>query len=419
MATACSDDAVTSTSESPRPTPGTAAVTTPPPTTTTLATTIATTTTTTAPTTTTTDVIRTALISTLPDGPCLGLGEPPDYGAAEVTFQVARRLYAATPDGVNVRCLVELPGDQASVLFPPLLEWGEAADRLLVGEHAYLASGEVATGFETLLPIHWTKPTGTSVLAVEDNKLVKRKVETGAVTDVTFLARHDAAIYHPAGTEILSIGEDSDGNYGIFLASNTGGNVRHIVDGTGAVLTELAFLYDGFTLYFIAVHDDGVSHLHEWSFFTPDEVADDDGISELYETAGFLHGLQLSPWDFVWVANEACDVDGDAKLVLPDFLTLPASLEGVPAEAVGWLPDGRLAVNTFPVACDLPGDLWIVDFSFAADGRPTATLLYSGAEEAAATGRDIQVVGVANAATRSPSPEPPPPIGDINLEAEA
>ena len=92
---------------------------------------------------------------------------------------------------------------------------------------------------------------------------------------------------------------------------------------------------------------------------------------------------------------------------------------GLPAEAVGWLPADGLAVLTFPQECDQPGDLWVVDFRLRQNGPSTATLLYSGSEEAAATGLDIQAVGVASAATRSPAPEPPPPIGDIDRDAEA
>lgn len=377
---------------------------------------------TTVQTTTTTDVVRTALITSLPDGGCTGLGAPPDFEDAEVTFQVGRRLYAATPDGGNVRCLLEIPEDEVSVLLPPRLEWGGAADRLIVGDHAYLASGEVPTDVATFTRLRWTKPTGTSVLAVEEGRLLKRSVETGAVSDVTFLARHDLAVYHPAGTEILSVGQDTTGDYGIYLASNRGTNVRQLVDGTGAIVTELALLHDGRTLYFIAVHD-GLTHLHELILtppnVPPDGPSPEDGALQLHETSAELRGLELSPWDLWWAANQACGVDEDPGIVLREVLSLPAELEGVPAEAVGWLPADRLAVVTFPEACGLPGDLWIVDFGFVSGSSPTATLLYSGSEEAAATGLGIQAVGVANATTRSPAPEPPPPIGGIEFREPA
>ena len=270
LAAACSDDTATTTRPTTTTTTAPPVTTTPDTTTTTATTTTASATT--APATTTTQPVRTALITSLPDGPCTGLGEPPAFGDADVTFQVGQRLYAASADGQAVRCLLEIPEDEASVLFPPELRWGEAADRLILGEHAYLASGEFITGFPAFSTLRWTKPTGTSVLAIEGERLLKGSIQTGAAKDVTFLARHDLAVYHPAGVEILSVGENAAGDYGIFLASNTGTNVRQVVDGTGATVTELGFLYDGFTLYFIAVHDDGTSHLHEFALFLPDDV---------------------------------------------------------------------------------------------------------------------------------------------------
>lgn len=373
---------------------------------------VAPTTTTSAPSTTTTTIVEsTALIAELPTGPCDGPGDVPGPFGGEISFIVGANLYVADPDTGAVRCVAEVVPELGTAQFPPRLEWGAQADRLLV-ENVVFAGEERRTSAAALYePVHFTRPSGSSIIWVEDGRLLKQTIAGGAVQDISFLESHDAVEYHPSGLEIVTSGTGTDGVYGVYIASNQGTDPSRIVNGTDVSVTEFGWTSDGFVLYFIADHGD-ITHLH--SVFPADPgVTDEEGFFEETASEAGLFGLVVSPWDYVWAVTSPCTADQDSRVETSFGLDpLPAEFDGVSTIARGWLPDGRLVVTTHPVSCDEPGDLWVVDYF--AGSRPEATLVYSGVEVSAATGLDIQAVGVSTAATRAVHPDPPPPLGDFD-----
>ncbi|NNF68851.1 MAG: hypothetical protein HKN01_03700 [Acidimicrobiia bacterium] len=370
--------------------------------------------TTTAPTTsttTTTVVASTALIVEVPGGPCEGIGDAPGPFGGEISFIVGANLFVADPDTGDIQCVAEVVPELGTAMFPPRLEWGAGADRLLVENVIFTADGRRESAGALYEPVHFTRPSGSSTIWVEDGRLLKQPITGGEVSDISFLDSHDAVTYHPSGLEIVTSGMGTDGVYGVYVASNQGTDPSRIVNGTDVEVTEFAWTSDGFVLYFIADHGD-VTHLHS-TFPADPGVTDEGGFFEETASEAGLFGLVVSQWDYVWAVTSPCTADQDATVaVSPGLDPLPSEFDGVSVVARGWLPEGRLVVTTHPVSCDEPGDLWIVDYYTA--GAPETTLVYSGTEVSARTGLGIQAVGVSTAATRAPHPDPPPPLGDFD-----
>jgi hypothetical protein len=107
------------------------------------------------------------------------------------------------------RCLLDGVGSGTA------LRWNGPADKLILPEGRVLTSGrpaELARGRPVSMA--WSYPTGTAVLEVDqDGHLLRIPSGGGNPLDITFLAHHDAAIYHPAGTHVVSSGRSGDGTY--------------------------------------------------------------------------------------------------------------------------------------------------------------------------------------------------------------
>lgn len=390
VAAACSDTAATTSTEPP-----VSATTTTVPSTTTQATT-----TTVAATTTTTPVPTTmpGFVTALSPEPCLGIGEAPLFGDWEITFVAQGALYAVGSDGGEARCLLQADDLPQA--------WGAAGDRLLTGGGEDIDAGAVTADGDLPLAVpasrfesaSWTRPTGTSVVGIDDdNRLIKYPIDGGPPVDLSFLARHDEVVYHPAGTHVMVVGEAANGDYGIWQATNIGTQPELLVAGVTAMVFEPVVSHDGLFLYFLADHGDG-SHMHE--VFLVEGATNEFDSSIAFETERPLSDLVVSPWsgDAV-VAEGVCGIDLHTVVAWSHEVILP-EMESKP---IGFLPDspGSLLIAAWPDGCraDVGPDLYLVELF--EDSEPT--LVVQGVSQFALPG------------VRSPLPEAPPPPGNFDF----
>jgi hypothetical protein len=337
---------------------------------------------------TSTGPTTTTLAAIGPVSGCEGLGPAPAGG--EVTYLSDQRLFAVVPGG-SPRCLLGVPPGAAAPA------WGGKADRVLLApEGAQVGDKTVLLGLlnreETA---EWSQPTGTSVLILREGKLTKRRIDTGAFHDISFLHRHDEAVYHPAGLHIVSVGTDLSDRYGVFLASNEGKDVREVAVAETANELVSPSWGSGSTLFFGAEHAGNPPgdryHIH----YRPN----DPGPLFKIPVDGPVARVIASPFDDLVTAETGpCPGRGTRTVDLgqvtsftddvPDVPVVTVDVGAAETEPVGWLPGGRLVVLGRP-RCELPGTLWIVPVSPAGPPEHVADK-------------------VASAAVRVPLPEPGP-----------
>lgn len=317
------------------------------------------------------------------------MGEPCDLGTTpadgEITVVVDGRLYGVAPETGQARCLVD--GVDSTDI-----SWGPQGDRLRIGDLVVSPEGAItlppAAGYE------WTAPTGMSVMLIEADRLSKAAVDGTATADITFLDVTDDAVYHPGGTRVLAIGTDDSGQYGMFMASNTGTDPTLLAFDEGAVLSEPGWTGAGEPV-FVAAHEDGPWHIHK-------VVVTEDGFLDgpILEEGGFaLDMLMASAHDPLLIgyrrseaAGQGCLADGRTTVIGVD---LPAPLSELTSEPSGWLPRERLVVLSYPGGCGNPADLWLFSAGFCPGSVYGASLIATSVDGAAA---------------RTIAPEPPPVI---------
>jgi hypothetical protein len=251
---------------------------------------------------------------TAPAADC-DLGTVPAGG--EITYVEADRLYGVTGDGKMRRCLAS---DAAGTP-----QWNG------IGTRVFFEAGLVLS-----------RPEGKSVLRIDAGRLFKRSVDGGDERNVSFLDRHDAVVYHPAGRHIASVGLNEN-RYGIYVATNEGEGRQLVTDAENASeLSNLQWTESG-ALAFSAFHD-GVRHVHRldlsnYELSTVDESVDD--VSDI--AASRFEGAGLA-----WAASTGskCSLAvnrGGRSIKVPEAIrnTRP----------VGWLPEGLIVVR----GCE-PGD---------------------------------------------------------------
>jgi len=183
---------------------------------------------------------------------CGGIGLPDQTGS--VTYVESGRLISYDPSASGPsrrRCLLEGVGAGSA------LRWNGAGDKVILPDGRV----DVGKGPSQLAPspssLSWSYPTGTAVLEVDGaGRLMRVPSGGGPPLDITFLGHHDDAVYHPAGTHIVSSGRGIDGTYGLWVATNRGQNVRLIARGeTATSMSRLTFTANH-QILFVADHGD-------------------------------------------------------------------------------------------------------------------------------------------------------------------
>jgi hypothetical protein len=285
--------------------------------------------------------------------------------SGEITHVEAGRLLSASGSGEE-RCLEDTVETTAAV------RWSATGDRLLTSENVIVGPTEhrpsgIAAGN---VDVSWSTPTGKALISIDPatDHLIWQSASSDETLDISFLARTDEAIYHPAGKGIAAVGMAEDGTYGVWLASNRGKHRQLItrIDDPSTPAAHLAFSSDGRTLYFIhrAVHS---------------LVLDGLLLTELGVEGGREDNLVLSPFETAWANTTGpCNPTGSVMANGVDLRTVPRSPFDDRSETlqpVGWLEGLRLVVAARSQGCDGPADVWVWDGSSA---NPTFTKVGAG-----------------------------------------
>ena len=323
-------------------------------------------------------------------------GDPPPADEVEITFVRDGYLLAADRDTWQLRCVAPFENQERMM-------WGPAGDRLLLDTTRVTADGAFAgvVGSEAL----FTRPTGRNLIWVEDGRLWKAATDGSSLREISFLGEHVAVAYHPAGVEIATVGIDDEGRYGVWISRNDGTEAQRVVTADEATITEVAFSESsGFFLSFIAEHEDGTSHLHEIALVDAQGLAvrNEFDASIALETNRSLSGLVANPWtDEIAVTEGTCaDPDGP-RARLPWGAEIPSSLPEMPTEVIAWLPGSELLLGAYPTGCDGIRELWVVG---TGEGVPTFAM------------PDLFARQVGTTAVRAALPDPPLPLGEIDLD---
>lgn len=344
-----------------------------------------------------------ALIMSLPDD-CSGIGRTRPEG--QISFLARKRLYLATGDG-EVRCAGDLSGADS-------IEWNGTGGRALLSgpDGSVLADRGIRTHVaEPAARVAFSRPTGSAILRLTEDHRRLEKTSLDRLTDVTdisFLRYTDAAVYHPAGTHIAVAGAADDGTYGIWLSDNLGREPKPIARGEsfrGAYdpdsprIVEMAWSHSGDALYFVADHGDE-HHVHALTFIEGDDALLEGLLETLATGPEPMTRLEVSEFTGrrrVAFARGSCEQGFTTTVV--ERRRDPGPLHEGPNSTVpvGWLPDGRLVLQSSLEPCSESSDLH----------------LWSGGS------MKLLVTDVSVAAIRARSPEPPDPPAPVGEQVVA
>jgi len=233
-------------------------------------------------------------------------------------------------------CLVE--HDNATTV----REWGGEADRVVVDNTVLVAgSSPIELGGDGQLVL--SRPKGTAVLRLTpDGKLLKREILGETWRDISFMAHHEFAAYHPAGHHVVSSGTNEEGGAELMIADNEGRDPRRLLTIEDANhVGNPTFTADGALLY-VADHEGHVDlhllNLGDDAFSTLATVTDPGGITDV-TASPFANG------GVAWTEGRCTATESPVLKVRPGTASL--SVAGTDAEhtrPVGWLPDGGLVL---------------------------------------------------------------------------
>lgn len=273
---------------------------------------------------------------------------PEPSSGTNITYMSEGRLYATTFGVAKPICLFgNLPRSG-----PMQLAWGPQAERVLIRpDRAILPSGTEIAPFELGTAVGWSRPEGKSILGVtSDGRLMKRRTIEAEAIDISFLSRHDEAVYLPAGRHIVSIGLDDKGNYGIFLATNVGKDVK-----------QLAMAEDARRIYSLEVSGNSI-------FFAADHGAHSDvhslgldfsDLQTLYTSGEKI--VSFSTAHALAVQIGSCEAGTKVVVAHADGQMDEAAglSEGSSVELVGWVGEGVLVLRSRPPGCAGGADLYV------------------------------------------------------------
>jgi hypothetical protein len=282
---------------------------------------------------------------------------PPE---GQITYFEDYELRAAEPTGEQETCLAAVNRRLARSVVSPV--WNARGDSVLLGNHALSPSGELTealTDRERDIP-QWSRPSGTSVVYLSDGRVMKRSSRGGDAIDISFLERHDAVTYHPSGTHIATSGEDDNGDFGLYLATNVGTEPQLLASGEAArFIVNLQFTEDGRYLYYSAQHGPREWHLHRLGI----------GRNAVLETLAVAHenfDYAVSPFKpkaVAWFVSGDCAAGETGSFeVRGQTLKLSVDQRSANVRPVGWLPSGELVVLASTTGCSTaqPGNVYVL-----------------------------------------------------------
>lgn len=136
----------------------------------------------------------------------------------DVSFVAGGKVYVARHDGTTAGCVLEADAVD--------LEWGPEADRLHLGDLRRFGRTETSVLDDDVESVAWSRPTGKSVVYIAQGRLMKVDAFGQEPYEISFLEDHDEVVYHPAGTHIAVTGTDSEGVYGLWLATTPARTIK-------------------------------------------------------------------------------------------------------------------------------------------------------------------------------------------------
>ncbi|HWC13440.1 MAG TPA: hypothetical protein VG929_02455 [Actinomycetota bacterium] len=227
---------------------------------------------------------------------------------------------------------------------------------------------------------------------------MKRSSYGGEPMNIGFLDRHDAVTYHPAGEHVATSGVAEDGTYGLYLATNIGGEPRLVARGEAArFITNLDFSEDGRWLYYTARHGARDWHLHRL-------LLGENAKLETLAKAEKNFQYTVSPFNadmLAWFVAGDCAAgqNGTFEVRLRGHSEGPEMRRGQRFDrrnihVVGWLRSAKLVVRAATTGCSTanPGDVYVLSTNEAP--------------------RLIHKENYGSVSVRIPMPPPPPPPGE-------
>ncbi len=238
-------------------------------------------------------------------------------------------------------------------------DWSPTGDRILADPSVAVGPTQSRrTGFEaTDASVSWSQPTGKAYIDVDPvtHRLMWHSAVNTDTLDISFLARTDEAIYHPAGKAIAAVGVDENGQYGVWLASNRGKNRTLItaIDDPTTQATGLSFSADGRTLYFVhrAVHALNLFGLFLNEIGTEGQFDANVTVSQVDDAVAWTTGPCDTTGSLVTRVNQ--NDPQDLRTIAGSPFATNSSL--IP---VGWLAGERLVIAARTTGCDGPADVW-------------------------------------------------------------
>lgn len=287
-------------------------------------------------------------------------------------------------------CLVDLGGATM------LAGWGGNGDRVAVDNAVVVDAAPPVEAFPDG-PLVLSRPTGTAVLRITpEGKLLKRELAGATTQDISFMARHEAAVYHPAGRSIVSSGINDEGGAELMIADNRGKDPRQLLTIEEAKRVHNPVFTKSGALLYTADHGDRWD-LHrlvigEDTFSTMGSVKAPGVIADVVASPFAVGGVAWTEGRCTATESPTLQAEQGGKR-----LTF-AGTDAERARPVGWLPDGGLVVIRAQ-SCQ-PGS------------AGTLGVVREGKLQAVAD-------NVASAAVRAVLPPPPAPPKSIPQQAPA
>ncbi len=279
-------------------------------------------------------------------------------------------------DAFAPACLFQLPssgiGSEPSSGIEKM-RWSPTGDRVLLGSSLVGSSTGISqSGFSKTADVNWSLPSGDSLVGIDQGKLVK-KFFGGEPFDVSFLATHLAAAYHPAGNRVVSSGIDLDEtnkqSLGIWIADDNGKNKKLIVShGDAIAVGEPMFNPTGEVIYFTAEHA-GLFQVHRYTTATSsldtlleggtsiDSLVVDQSTSDVDSLAVRVGSCRASTPTDVKIIDPQANDDSPRGTSIRDNV---AALREKWLTPIGWLPNHVLAVMARGEGCEGAGAIWLI-----------------------------------------------------------
>jgi hypothetical protein len=282
---------------------------------------------------------------------------------ASVALVVDGAAWAIDPRSGAVTCLFETDD-------PGPFAWGPLGDRLLLGagEVRQLDAGDLATAQGIGGPFGWSKPTGKSLVYLEEGADVPTKLPIASddpfeLTDLP-AGTYESLAYHPSGLAMaVSLFHGTEPQ--IFLSTNEGARTKRVVHGISATaFPSVGFSQEGMDLFYLAEHKGGYVQIHRIDL-EADELIDGwrsdaplDRASDLFLAGGVTEPLAFTASTGGCAGSVAMlGYTEDARPALREEDGQTAWSSG-PTHALGFLDDRHLLVGAG--GCGGPMDLYSV-----------------------------------------------------------